>query len=376
MPLYRWNADNLEPVQPTMFEAEQLQERNDLQRLLRDQPEVLEEGLFIVAEEFSNWEDSSRRIDLLALDSVGRLTVIELKRTESGDLMDLQAIRYAAMVSNIAFDQVVDAHSSYMLAKGIEGQAGERIQEHLANSENGEMSIESQRPRIILASAGFSKEMTTTVLWLRDSGIDIGCVKLPLYRNGNGLLLDSSQIIPLPEASEYLVRVRERTEEARRHKTGVSRVTSGGMNFFESIETAGEEARPALRMVHQWATGMESEGLVSLSTVKGSNSTNLRIGLPHVDVSLVVVRNWPPKQTLRLRPRHFESYAPNSKSRIENIIGRPFRESTTPIFLSSLKDGSRVGLLDALTDAYREANGLPPTTSRPDTLPDSPLPAE
>ena len=32
MPLYRWNADNLEPVQPTTFEAEGLQERTDLQR--------------------------------------------------------------------------------------------------------------------------------------------------------------------------------------------------------------------------------------------------------------------------------------------------------------------------------------------------------
>ena len=55
-------------MQSTTFEAEQLQEAN-LQRLLRDQPDVLEEGLFIVAEEYGNWEDSNRRIDLLALDS-------------------------------------------------------------------------------------------------------------------------------------------------------------------------------------------------------------------------------------------------------------------------------------------------------------------
>ena len=54
MPLYRWNADNLEPVQPSTFELEQLQEA-DLQRLLLDQPDVLEEGLFIIAEEFGNW---------------------------------------------------------------------------------------------------------------------------------------------------------------------------------------------------------------------------------------------------------------------------------------------------------------------------------
>ena len=54
MPLYRWNPDNLEVVPATTFEAEQLRERDDLQRLLRDQPDVLEEGLFIIAEEFGN----------------------------------------------------------------------------------------------------------------------------------------------------------------------------------------------------------------------------------------------------------------------------------------------------------------------------------
>ena len=61
MPLYRWNTDNLEAVPPTTFEAEQLLERDPtLQRiLLRDQPDVLEEGLFIIAEEFGNWEDSN-----------------------------------------------------------------------------------------------------------------------------------------------------------------------------------------------------------------------------------------------------------------------------------------------------------------------------
>lgn len=38
--------------------------------------------------------------------------------------------------------------------------------------------------------------------------------------------------------------------------------------------------------------------------------------------------------------------------------------------------GNYRGLLDALTDAYREANGPPPTTPPPDTAPDSPAPAQ
>ena len=215
--------------------------------------------------------------------------------------------------------------------------------------------------------------MTTSVLWLRDFGIDIRCVKLQLYRNRDGLLLDASQMIPLPEASEYLVKLREKEEEVRRQRLDGARTSPGGQEFLESVEFAREDAKPTLRKVYQWAADMEREGIASLSTYK--NTTNLRIKVSGADNAPVTVRNEPLKEEMRLRPKHFEKYAPLSKGRVETIIGRPFRESTTPIFLSSITDGPRAGLLDALTDAYREANGLPPTILPPDTAPDSPAPA-
>jgi hypothetical protein len=58
----------------------------------------------VIAEEFSEWEDSRRRIDLLGGDRDGNLVVIELKRTEDGGHMELQAIRYAAMVSALTME--------------------------------------------------------------------------------------------------------------------------------------------------------------------------------------------------------------------------------------------------------------------------------
>lgn len=64
-------------------------------------------GCVVVSEEFGDWQDSRRRIDLLAIDQEANLVVIELKRTEDGGHMELQAIRYAAMVSTLTFEQVV-----------------------------------------------------------------------------------------------------------------------------------------------------------------------------------------------------------------------------------------------------------------------------
>ncbi len=54
------NNEKLVKVDTTSLGEEDVWER-ELQRLLRDQPEVLEERLLIIAEEFGNWEDSKRR---------------------------------------------------------------------------------------------------------------------------------------------------------------------------------------------------------------------------------------------------------------------------------------------------------------------------
>ena len=88
-------------------------ERNDIQRLLRGQIGVLDERFMVIAEEFGDWLDSSRRIDLLCLDSDANLVVVELKRTEDGGHMELQALRYAAMVSAMTFEQLVDTFARY-----------------------------------------------------------------------------------------------------------------------------------------------------------------------------------------------------------------------------------------------------------------------
>ncbi|CUS37812.1 conserved hypothetical protein [Candidatus Nitrospira nitrosa] len=90
-------------LQPVKFEQIHLKERGDLQRLFRDQTDIVVEDGMVLAEEFGSWEDSSRRIDLLVLDKDANLVVVELKLTDSGGHMELQALRYAAMVSTMTF---------------------------------------------------------------------------------------------------------------------------------------------------------------------------------------------------------------------------------------------------------------------------------
>lgn len=226
MPVFEMRNESLAPVTATSFEAERVSERGDIQRLLRNNIECLEPGLLVLAEEFSDWQDSTRRIDLLCLDANANLVVIELKRTADGGHMELQALRYAAMVSAMTFDQAVGTYARYRRTLD-----GGQLEEESAQSEilaflNWSQPEEdgfAQDVRIILAAADFGRELTTSVLWLRDRDIDIRCVRLKPYRMDDGrLLVDIQQLIPLPEASEFQTqigakRMAERRERVERH---------------------------------------------------------------------------------------------------------------------------------------------------------------
>ena len=84
MALYQITEDSLTPLAVTSFQEENLWERRDLQRLLKANIEAISPDIMVVAEEFGEWDQSGRRIDLLAVDKDANLVVVELKRTDNG----------------------------------------------------------------------------------------------------------------------------------------------------------------------------------------------------------------------------------------------------------------------------------------------------
>jgi hypothetical protein len=217
MALYEVKSDAIVAISATSFGLEHVRERDDLQRLLRTNINVVCPDTMVLAEEFCDWDDSRRRIDLLGLDKNATPVVVELKRSEDGGHMDLQAIRYAAMVSTMTFDQAVAAHSGYLAALGRPDDARAAILDFLGWDDAND-EVFGQEVRIVLVSAEFSKELTTAVLWLNDHSLDVRCVRLKPYNLDGRVLVDVQQVIPLPEAAEYTVRVakKDRKEKAAR----------------------------------------------------------------------------------------------------------------------------------------------------------------
>ncbi|MCC5841503.1 MAG: DUF4268 domain-containing protein [Opitutales bacterium] len=213
MSLYRVTTDKLEAVDRTTFAEAGVFERRDLQRMLRKDISPIGDDLMVIAEEFGDWEDSNRRIDLLCLDKGANLVVVEIKRTQDGGHMDLQALRYAAMVSSMTLEQAIDVFAQ---TKG--GDAEEARGEvlgflQLDSVDEAELTGDV---RIVLVSADFSAEITTAVLWLNQRELDIRCIRLLPYRLGGELLIDATQINPLPEAEAYAVKLRKQAQEKRK----------------------------------------------------------------------------------------------------------------------------------------------------------------
>ncbi len=223
MPIYKLDGQKIIELQQTTFSNERIDEARDLQKFIINSIETVEKNLFVLSSEFGDWEDSKRRIDILCIDKDANLVVVELKRTEDGGHMELQSIRYAAMVANMTFEKAVKAFQHYVEKNQLEiDNPQEAILSFLEWDDINEEEFAND-VRIILVSADFSKEITTSVLWLIERDIDIKCIRIKPQKDGANLYFDIQQIIPLPETTDYQVKLREKAAEQRQARRESSR---------------------------------------------------------------------------------------------------------------------------------------------------------
>lgn len=217
MAIYKLKEDQITDLHETSFEAESLQERRDLQRLLRAKIAIISPSTLVISEEFGEWDGSRRRVDLLGVDKEARLVVIELKRDDTGAHMELQAIRYAAMLSTATFEQIVDIYQHFLETNGQGGKDAQVELLSFLDWDEPQEDLFASDVRIVLASREFSKELTTAVMWLNQHELDITCVRLQLYKSPDDgqLFIDAQQVIPIPEAADYQIKVREKAERSK-----------------------------------------------------------------------------------------------------------------------------------------------------------------
>ena len=192
-----------ERIEEVEFSQLGLQERQDIQEWVAANPSILGDDLLIVAKEFQGFDRTRERPDLLAVDSDGKLVIVELKRDDSGADVHWQAIKYASYFRQATASDVVRMLAEY---KHISVEDAEnRLLEHL-----DDLDTLNSDQRILLASHRFAPEVTSAVLWVNAKTVGgnlISCVTLTPYRDAstNSLYIQAATIIPLPGVENYVV---------------------------------------------------------------------------------------------------------------------------------------------------------------------------
>lgn len=196
------------------FGALGFSERAHLQEWIAKCPECLGEELLVIAKEFDGFDETKERLDLLALDKQGGLVLIENKLDDSGRNVVWQSLKYASYCSSLSKSQIVEIYQNHLLRNGG-GDAREKIGEFLDKEEDFESLILNPgiHQRVIMVAANFRKEVTSTVLWLLQHGIRLQCIRATAFDNGGQLFLNMEQIIPTPEAADFMIGVAEKEKE-------------------------------------------------------------------------------------------------------------------------------------------------------------------
>jgi hypothetical protein len=223
------------PIGESSLADLKLLERQNLQAWVETYPEMIGGDLMLVTTEFDQWELHEQRVadrlDVLMLDKDGHLLVAELKRGEASDTTDLQALKYAAYCANLTVSDVVEMHARY--AKIDDVAARNAVVEHAPSLEERELGS----VRVCLLASGFGASVSSVVLWLNDIGLDIVCVQLVVRRVDEGrAVLSTRQVLPPPQAKDYLVRRRRRDEvEEQREAPKKKRQTVALLNDHEAV---------------------------------------------------------------------------------------------------------------------------------------------
>lgn len=207
-------TNTIQNIKQATFSELGFRERGHLQEWLEGHPEALGEELLIIQKEFSGFNDTNERLDLLGLDKKGNIVIIENKLDDTGRDVTWQALKYASYCSTLTKEQIRNIYQLHLDKKGKGEEATSKLSEFFNNTEYDELTINSpQTQRLMLVAGNFRKEVTSTVLWLLNHKIKIQCFKATPYALADQIFLTIEQIIPTKDAEDYVISMVDKAQE-------------------------------------------------------------------------------------------------------------------------------------------------------------------
>jgi hypothetical protein len=206
-------TNRIEKIESTTFKQLGFRERENLQEWIANNPSCLNEDLLIIQKEFSGFNDTSERLDLLAIDKQGNLVIIENKLDDTGKDVTWQVIKYASYCATLNSSQIITIFGQYLSKVGSSENAEAILSEFLETEDFRERLNIGNSQRIMLIAGEFRKEVTSSVLWLLNYGLRVQCFKATPFKLQEQLLMNMEQIIPIKEAEDFVISMANKSRE-------------------------------------------------------------------------------------------------------------------------------------------------------------------
>jgi hypothetical protein len=292
--------------------------------------------------------------DIVAVEPSGRLAIVEFKLSRNAEArraVVAQVLTYAAHLKGLGPEAVErDVLGRHMRHRGYESLQGavasndqegsfdpttfsEGLAQCLSQGHFRLVIVLDEAPQELVALVGYLGSVTQELL--------IDLITVSAYEVGGSQVLVPQRVDPERPTSQTS------PPKPPSSKTK-GRLVDGWDDFAEAIEQSPREQRLGLRRLCEWAVSLEREGLVHLSTYHGvAHRWTLLPRLRTENAGLVTIWN-DGGAYLQFWRSVFERRAPETLSRVERIAPIQIGQGNTTREVSD-------ELLEALTDAYREA---------------------
>lgn len=294
--------------------------------------------------------------DLLAVESTGRLVVIEVKlstNAESRRAVVAQVLSYAGYLQGLDLPQLESQilREKLRAAGSVLGavQADERqdVVDPAAFHDGISQSLADGSFRLVIVLDSAPDELIQVVGYLQmvTDKIDIDLVTVTAYEVGSSRVL-------VPQRIEPARRAREMSDAAVNARQSGTQAY-GSYDFRSAIDQAPPEFRDDLARLTDWAESLETQGLARLATRSGTSGiTTLKPLLHSGGVALVTIACDVKSSYMQFWRSVFERRAPEAIPAVEAALGATITQGNATRAFTE-------GLLTALTDAYRQAHANP-----------------
>jgi len=238
--MYKINksTNSIEKLKESSFSALSFKETENLEVWIAKNPESLGEELLIIQRQYSEFDGTAERLDLLALDKESNLVVIENKLDDSGKDVVGQAIKYAAYCSRNTTEEIIKIYQEYLDSNNNGEDAKSSIMEFLQTEDEDELILSENEVRIILVANKYRPEATSTVLWLLKQGHKIKCFKATPIVFEEHEFLNIEQIIPQPDTQGYMISLYEKERENVKKSDAVKEKEVRLLKFWTQFKQA------------------------------------------------------------------------------------------------------------------------------------------